>query len=359
MIHHINAQLWSRLASSCSVPSESIRLFRPLLCAYILVFAAPNFSWLDSAPQGLFDPPQYSLASISDALPPAPLFSVLDILALLALVGVLAGVWLKGLTVSLIVLNIVGLSFSYTFGKIDHTQVFLLVVLVCMVYCNWGDQGKLVSLAHERRCQIALAAAGGTLAFAFMTAAAPKLLTWIDFDTNTSGILSWYFPGKVSLWRTDLLAGVTPHIPLPVLEMLDLVAPFFEVAAILAVLWGRRPWLVYLLVASVFHLLNVLLLDIPFVPQAFLYLLFVDLSRYSRVLKHLRLPALAVGLFVAAWHVVIRILGTSTATFLVSDALAQLYALQWTAVVTAPVVGVLVLIDAKSDSRRRLSSGRT
>jgi len=346
--------LWGRLTQTCAVPRDSLRILRPVVCVFLLLAAAPNFGWLDSTPRGLFDPPRLGIANVV-GMPPSPFFAALDGSIVLAIVGVMFGVAQRTLTWALVAANIVGISFAYTFGKIDHTQVFLLVVLASMAYCDWGESLQEEATA-QRRCDVALAVAGGSLAFGFATAAVPKLLSWVDLNLGTSGILSWYFPGRVELWRTGLLTGATSHIPVALLELLDVVAPLFELAAVAAVLWSRRAWLGYLVAASFFHLANVLLLEIPFVPQAFLYVVFVDLTRHRVMLRRVRVAMVGIGLAAALWHLVGRATGTSSATAFVADAIDQLHAVQLTAIVVAPVISLLALLEL--NSLRRIEAER-
>jgi hypothetical protein len=106
-----------------------------------------------------------------------------------------------------------------------------------------------------------------------------------------------------------------PRIPRLLLELADYVAPAFELSGFAFLLYSRRAWRLWLLLACGFHLGNALLLNIAFTQQALTYLIFVDLSRLAvNRWRHVNQRGLIVGLtlLVASmgiWHVVSRSLG--------------------------------------------------
>jgi hypothetical protein len=160
-------------------------------------------------------------------------------------------------------------------GKIDH-DILTLVILPCMVLADWG---RYYSLDAKRRrdepsttgTARGLALFAVLLAFGMFSGGFPKALAWIDFDLDTSGVLSWYFPQAIALDRGLFLAPHVSAFPAVLLEAADYLGALLEVSAFAALLHSRRLWLVWLVFVSVFHLLNVLLLNINFSSYAVLY----------------------------------------------------------------------------------------
>jgi hypothetical protein len=99
------------------------------------------------------------------------------------------------------------------------------------------------------------------------------------------------------------------------------------------------------LLACVFHLANVLVLNISFGSQAVSYLAFVDLRALGRV--RTRIPRIGVWLAALAglaviWHVVTRVAHSGSSIFLVSGAATENV---WGNYVAVPVlVSVITLL---------------
>lgn len=207
----------------------------------------------------------------------------------------------------------------YSFGKIDH-GFLMTALLVCMGIAGWGRHLSIDSalaaepgdgMSTSRETQRGLSLYGTLLAFGLLTAGIPKALKWIDGDPSTSGLLSWYYPSRFSLGRDQLLSDQLPGTPLIFLELADYGAVLFELVGFVALLAGRRWWLTYLLIASVFHLAVTLVLNISFASQALTYLAFVNLAFVAASLRRRHVRTGAVTMVVAAfgWQFVGRVRG--------------------------------------------------
>ena len=116
------------------------------------------------------------------------------------------------------------------------------------------------------------------LSFGMFTAGFEKALYWVDFDLETGGFLRWFYSGFFTHGRDYLLAPVVTRLPPKIFELADYFAVIFELSPLLALLSGRKWWLLWLFVASIFHLANTLLLNIDFIAHAPVYLSFITLS---------------------------------------------------------------------------------
>ncbi len=304
------AAFWARVARAASVPAPSLGVFRWLYGLYFLGLEAPSFTFIDLAPRAFFDPPVLSPAFLLDAFPAPPFFRVLDLLAVAALGLMTVGYRTRTATLSLFVLRLVGASFHYSFGKIDH-DILALAILPCMWLADWGRHYSLD--ARSRQDEVVGTARGTALfavllAFGMLTAGLPKAMVWIDFDLETSGILSWYYPQLATLDRQRLLAPYVGALPALLREGGDYLGPLLELSAFAALLHSRRAWLGWLLLASVFHLINVLLLNINFISYAVLYCCFANLEALGPFVRRWLPGFIAAAAIMASWHLLTRAL---------------------------------------------------
>src|SRR5690606_31469993 len=74
--------LYDRIYASCSADPAALSLVRIGFGLYFLLVSPPFAKSLSGAPQGLFDPPEISVANLFDGFPPAAQFVVVDWLRL-------------------------------------------------------------------------------------------------------------------------------------------------------------------------------------------------------------------------------------------------------------------------------------
>lgn len=290
LIKKINSLFWSRVVNSTTLDVKSLCAFRIILGIFLLTLKFPSFSWIADLPQGLFYPPILSIANIFDGFPGSNFFLVLDILLLISLTCITLGVKARTSTILFIVLYVVGLSFNYSFGKIDHGTTLLIFTLVCMSFSGWGTH---LALCPDKKIKadspnISLSLLSVILCFGMFTAGLPKALSWIDFDTSTSGFLSWYRQGFYNLGRVYFLAPYVNFLPNWIFEVFDYSAVLLELTPFFFLLHSKKAWRIWLLIATIFHLSNCLLLNIPFTLNGLVYLAFIDFSwLYRKIVNNL------------------------------------------------------------------------
>lgn len=282
----INYVFWERAAKTTSVTEKSLGIFRWIF-GIILLLDLPYYSWIATAPNALFDPPYFSLANLFNRFPISAFLIAIDSLILLSVALITVGIKSRLFSGILIVACLVGNTFHYSFGKIDHDIMYLALVF-CMIFSNWGKDYALVpdrQLSSESSSK-SLALLGVLLAFGMFTAGLGKALNWVDFNVNTNGFLYWFYGGYYNLDRTHLLAPSVFSVPTWFLELFDYGAVIFELSGFVALLTSKRWWLCWLLVACLFHFGTTLLLNIPFHSHVPVYLVFVD---FSKLLKRFSL----------------------------------------------------------------------
>lgn len=282
----LNDLFWYRIKNSTCLSVESLAVYRIIIGLFLLSRMPQSYSWISDYPQAFFDPPLFSLASLFSGFPAKGVFYFLDSILIASLFCFIAGIKVRYATILYLIFSIIGQSFKYSFGKIDH-DVTLYVLLFCMILSGWGERMALVpdkEAKDKSNISKGLSLFAIVLCFAMFTAGIHKSLSWIDFNTNTSGFISWFNDGYYNLGRRNLLAPYVLYIPKIILEVIDYAAVAFELSPLLFLLISRKAWQTWLLIACVFHLSVAFMLNIFFTANAVAYLVFADYtSLYYRV----------------------------------------------------------------------------
>lgn len=265
--------VFNRIKSAAYVPNKQLAVYRIFFGTILLCYFSPTWSWLIDTPPAFFDPYLFSFANLTDNHLPNYLYRSADVLAVILLVMIILGIRAKMAFFGMFLLNAVFLSYYYSFGKIDHHTTFLLFTYVIFGFTNSGTKFALIKdrkiAAGKQNAAIAILAL--CICFGFFSAGLPKLTRWIDFDLNSSGFLFWYYPAYFLEKNQMFLAPYVNQIPSIVLECMDYVAALFEVSGFFFLLKGKRTWILFLTTACVFHLANLLLLNIDFTMNLLTY----------------------------------------------------------------------------------------
>ncbi|MFY0628618.1 MAG: hypothetical protein JXR07_20135 [Reichenbachiella sp.] len=270
------SRLFQSILNSVGDKGDYLYVFRIILGFSLLTFYTYSWQWIGEVPQGFFWPPILSIASFFDGFPSKHIFFTADVLFAILSLLITIGFYTRESLFLLASLGIFCSSFSFSLGKIDHEILFWLT-LYCLSFTNIGNKyvlrkDKEVSKNIESG---ALAFLAISICFAFFSAGFQKAIHWIDFDLATSGFLSWFYPGYFSQGRNLLFADLVFEIPIWVLELGDYTAAIFEITGIIFLLWGNLAWRSYLIVACIFHTLNLCFLNISFSGHIFVYMIFL------------------------------------------------------------------------------------
>jgi len=275
--NNLNSAFWNKVGNAFNISDASLSVFRILAAAFLLIFHFYTYSWISGGLQALFNPPYLSLGNLLNNFPPRPFFITLDIVLLLSLTGVLLGVKARYSTLLYVLASFIGLNFRYSYGKIDNI-VLLQASLLLLSFSNWGTQ--LALLPDKRRegdaNKKSLALLCVFICFGMFTAGIQKVFVWIDFDPDNNGFASWFYYFYFFQDRQQLLAPYVFKIPYRYLDVIDYTGVAFELSAFFFLLRSRRAWYLWLMLASFFHLVNALLLNIAFLSHVTVYSVFID-----------------------------------------------------------------------------------
>ena len=315
------------------ISSEGLGLFRIAYCLYIIfIFGLPDFGWIAGQPDYLFDPRLLSVAILANGFPGALFFGALTVLAWIGFAMLLAGWHTRKVSVVLPLIVILGKSFAYAFGKIDH-DLFAWILPLVMAGANWGEAYSIDRFVHDRRGQAPRPPQGWPLAlmalfigWGMFTAALPKLLGgWLDPATQAAEAhlaYNYHVVGRQELLST-FFGGIRSRV---FWELQDWLTIAFEFGVAIAIV--RRRWFRAMLLVTVgFHLVVILMLNIPFIANLPAYMVFLP---WNRIAKGVRLPvrfggwalvgallgAFGMGWLTLSWNVAGRPLGFELAVLI-------------------------------------------
>ncbi|WP_296702340.1 hypothetical protein [Algoriphagus sp.] len=278
-MNRLNQLFWKRVTESTQMTLESLVILRILAGLFFLIIYSPFFSWIGEVPQAFFFPPTLSLANLFSGFPPAYFFYGLDILITLALLGVTLGYKAKVSGIVASILLFIGFNWQYSMGKIDH-NILLLAFLAIMSFSGWGSNAALVPdrsepKGHKEKATSLLAV---LLCFGMFSAGFLKAYVWLDFDPTMNGFLRWYYSGLYGKGTDYFFIKYLQELIFWWLDLMDYGGVLFEWSPFLFLLIGRKSWRLWLLGATLFHLTNLLILNIPFTPSFIIYLTFLNLE---------------------------------------------------------------------------------
>lgn len=241
---------------------ENLEYFRIAVGLLFLIYFK-DLSYLGELPNSLYRPDVLNFTNIFDAWPSSTFFEILFYFQLLLAILIVLGIKTRLSFILVGIMMMIQSGFVYSFGKIDH-GILMNILPFIMAFTNSGCNKAIVPDKQLSAPNLSISILAIFIVFGFFTAGLEKALVWIDFNTNTSGFLSWFYPSYYSIGRDQLLAPLVLDFPWWFTEIIDYTAVIFELTGLLFLLFSRKAWITYLLIASIFHLLNTLLLNIPF-----------------------------------------------------------------------------------------------
>lgn len=299
--------IFESIKSAAHVQTDQLACYRVVFGALLLSYFMPSWSWLADTPPAMFKPYFFSFANLTDSHLPNLAYKSADILAILFTLMITLGIRARVALYGMFILSSVFYSYYYSFGKIDHHTTILIFTYLILAQTNSGTRfalikDKEVSIAKQ---DSAIALLAIIICFGFFSAGLPKLLKWVDFDLNSIGFLSWFYPSYFLEKNQMFLAPYVFQIPTIVLECMDYIAAIFEVSGFFFLIKGKKQWLFFLTTACVFHLANLLLLNIDFSLNLLAYAIFIAAPIIFGIFQKHKLNLLKYKIAVFAFFIVI------------------------------------------------------
>ncbi|WP_149277118.1 hypothetical protein [Pareuzebyella sediminis] len=270
-------KLFDRIEPATAVGTEQLSAFRIFFGILMLLYFLPSWSWLNEVPEGFFDPYLLSFAYLTEDFPPPSIFTFLDVTVIILLLLVTLGIYTRKSLLLLYVISGVLFSYSFSFGKIDHYTNLFLFSYPVLAFTNSGTKFALLPdrKLSEKTQKTSLIVLGIIIAFGYFTAGLAKCLEWVDFDLSTNGFLDWIFYCFFHSENQSLLAPYLFSIPQFILEPLDYLAALFEISGFFFLFKGKKYWVFYLTIASIFHLTNLIFFNLSFALNTLCYGIFI------------------------------------------------------------------------------------
>lgn len=259
---------------------SGLPIYRILFALGMLIMTrSQQYSWMAPFPDTFFAPPP-GLTMFFRGFPPDIVFYALDFLTLLANICLLLGYRTRVASISFTLLMILGNAWFFSFGKINHTILVVLVPLVLSA-SNWGDRLSLDARRYQgmtpSRPSWPLALLAVIIGLGMLSAAIPKVLFgWPDLQTQAvqGHLVSRYFgDGRQMLLANYLL---TIHSPL-LWELFDIGTILFEGLFFLAA-FSRRSMRIFCAIACLFHAGIFFVMGIGFWANLLAYAAFFNFS---------------------------------------------------------------------------------
>lgn len=300
--------LFDRIGDNSKV--DNLFLFR-IFIGFTYLFSVQNIDWISMVPENLYRPDVLNFTNLFQNWPPSFIFKIIYYTCIISCLFIIIGIKTRLNFIILSLLLLFQNGFLYSFGKIDHGILYSILPLY-MAFTNSGNRLALIPDRIWNIQKISTSIFSIVICFGFFTAGYEKFFSWVDFDLNTSGFLAWYYNGFYILNRNELLSNYVPLIKPPVTELIDYLAVFFELSGIFFLIYSRKSWFIYLVVASVFHFMNTLLLNIPFKIHILVFsiwLLTPQLKKYPWIGIILPITALSNNLIITVilWFLLVMI----------------------------------------------------
>ena len=263
-----------RIRSSSEVSVEASSKFRILFGLWVLIVNTPTYRWLADVPHKMFHHSWLEILGLSIPDCGYLFYLMLDVLVILSIALVTLGIRARFFTAVFLIVNVIGYSIENSLGKINHGGLWFALIL-CFLLSDWSTKNALVPDKKLDIHKTIVSVFAICIGFGFLTAGIPKLIHWIDFDSQSSGVLKWWLSGLLTESHAgvfDINMGRTPNF---ILEILDYATAIFEVSAFVLLIMGRKYWRCWLIFASVFHLSNCVLFGISFISYIPVYASFL------------------------------------------------------------------------------------
>lgn len=269
-----------KMVASYTISPSHLRAYRILFCsAVIFVIGVPNFTWIAANPSWVFYPPTLSVGIFSKGFWGHWPLLLLSIALYGCYVSLLLGRFAVWAALGITLLQLIGFSFAFSFGKIDHNILFVLLPGL-LAFSGWG-KGALKkedasSTEVDRRAFFVFYVAL-FLGFAMFTAGLQKLVSgWLSLEASATR--GHFMLNYITYNRHALLAPLFYRLEQRWIWLLmDYATLLFEVGFLFALLRASLfRW--FVAAAVVFHAFTLLIFNIGFAVHFPIYLLFLPWS---------------------------------------------------------------------------------
>lgn len=264
------------LFTSYNPSYEFLAFYRIFFSLYLLWMGISNANWVSHIPNSAMQPP-ISILSFTDMVPPAWFFTGCYFSMYFCLLLILIGFKPRVFAITYMVTYLITSNYAFSFGKIDHTFVYALPIIV-MAFSPWNT---IYSFFPEAKRETDILSKSWPmfllsmfLGFGIFTAGLAKILGgWLNTDIQSTQV--FFYQYRYGVGWDDLMSNTYDKINSQFFwEFLDYSTVFFESIFILAFL--KPKFFRFMILVTLFFHLNVLLMfNISFTYATGFYALFI------------------------------------------------------------------------------------
>ncbi|MEO6328859.1 MAG: hypothetical protein ABIO55_08000 [Ginsengibacter sp.] len=263
-------------------------LFRVIYCINVMIFVGlPCFNWLGSNLNYFFSPPLVSLSYLTGGFPNRTFFVLLTLTNVILFTLMFLGIWCKWTSLLFTLVSIIGHTFWYSFGKIDHTLLWIITPAF-LGLAGWGSfftvnkrEGKTVDPDTSELIMSLLAL---SIALSMFTSGVQKIQggwwKWGSEAVRYNFIENYILNDKRRL-LADFFFSIKSHL---VWKFFDYSTLVLEIGFLFSAV-NRRSFQFFLFCGVVFHIIVLLMFNIRFYSNLLVYLLFIDWPSIARTFK--------------------------------------------------------------------------
>jgi len=264
------------LFTSYNPSYEFLAFYRIFFSLYLLWMGISNTKWVSLIPNSAMHPP-ISILSFTDIVPPGWFFIGCYYSMYLCLLLILIGLKPRIFAVFYIILYMLTSNYAFSFGKIDHTFVYALPIII-MAFSPWNTMYSFFPEPRRETDELSkswpMFLLSMLLGFGIFTAGLAKILGgWLNTDIQSTQV--FFYQYRYGVGWGDLMSDTYDKINSQFFwEFLDYSTVLFESIFILAFL--KPKFFRFMILLTLFFHLNVLLMfNISFTYAIGFYALFI------------------------------------------------------------------------------------
>lgn len=258
--------------------NKGLPFYRVIFVLFVLITIMPRYLWINNYPDTFFFP-RIGGTLFFTGFPDVFFFYILNFLLILSLLSLLVGYKTFYSSLAIAFFFLIGNAWEYSFNKINH-DILLLLVPLLMAFSGWGKKA-FVEVNAKKESAWPISTFALLISLAMLTAAIPKIMSgWLDPSNSALAghlVRNYFVTERETMLATYLLSNNNFYI----FKFLDYGTVLIESAFIFTV-FSLRYFRLTCALACMFHVGVQFTMGISFTTNIIAYALFVDWSYLNK-----------------------------------------------------------------------------
>ena len=260
---------------SYAIDVKYLSIYRVIFClAFMLFVGLPSYTWIGGISKYFYRPPGFSLAFFYDSFPSLSFLNGLTAVNIILFVMMFFGLWCKWSSVLFSLTSIIGHTYWYSFGHVDHYLLWMITPAL-LGLSGWGAPRQLEQNNTDRDNSFYIQLLALAIGFSMFTSGMQKIgggwLYWSKEGTHYN-LVNKAFEFDTKGVMVDYALLIKGSL---IWKLMDYGTVIMEIGFLISV-WRRKVFNYFLAVALIFHILVLLLFNIRFFSNIIVYLVFID-----------------------------------------------------------------------------------